>query len=500
MAKRSSSGKRRKGKLKSGPPAAENSSGDKMNSTRESAGDKAFGQATRIVFPVPSCPTQDDSMNLEDVPAVAEMAYVWGWPLMNVANRVKLAQKFANGQPLLVNGMPIGYNAFALQTQNSDPKERIICCPNADTLYGGGAFDLGTNGAVIQVPPGIPDIFWLYSLYNARTNQFGAFGKQHATAPGFYLIRGPHWDAATNPDPIVFDKNHQIACDTDLALTTARVFIKPAQPISDWLDQMNFYPAQKYNGKYQPGGWGSLKNVSCPGPTPPKEMKYVRPLIFFHQLPAILDRIDPQDDQEKELYGCFRKLLKLAENPRVMRICEKVARETEQTTIQSYMEWRMNGVEAGNGWYTSVDSAKWNSTQYVYRTATAKSNLFQNQPEDTRYYFTDTDTNNLPLAGQNSYAITFKQGTPPARGPWSVTVYNQNHFLYKEPYSISILPPLKLPNNVTFYAAPVQPQIPNCYWMRTPPNEPFSLYLRAYGMDDDGLVGPWIPPLVELKR
>src|SRR5262249_55469144 len=106
--------------------------------------------AIESVFPIPPCPPLDEPMSLEDVRAVAELAYVWGWALVNVANRAKRMRQFANGKPLVVEGWPIAYNAFCLQTEASSPKERLMCCPNSSLLYGGGAFELGTKGVVLQ--------------------------------------------------------------------------------------------------------------------------------------------------------------------------------------------------------------------------------------------------------------------------------------------------------------------------------------------------------------
>jgi hypothetical protein len=455
----------------------------------------------RTVFPIPPCPSLDDPMSLEDVRAVAELAYEWGWPLVNVATRAKRAQQVADGQPHLVDGIPLAYNSFALQTEAPDPNERVICCPNSGLLYGGGMFHLGTKGVVFQVPPDLcnTDTFWLYSLYDARTNQFGAIGKQYASGPGFYLIVGPDWDNI-NPEPGTFKDAHLIKSTTDLAFTVARVFLKPPD-LPSWLDLVDFYPAEQYQpGIYQPRK--PVTGLSCPIPIRRQEMRFVHPLTFFDQLPDILDSVKAQCDQEKELYCCFRKLLKLAdENPRVMRICRSVARETETTTIQNYMQWSQNGVEAGNGWYRSVDSAQWTLAEYRYRTATAKSNLFQNRPEDTRYYCTDNETNNVgngtngpPLDGQNTYVIEFDGGLPPAKGPWSVTVYNQFHFLYASPYSVSGTDRcLGGSNPAVIYAGPRH--MGDGCWIQTPPNEPFSLYLRAYGMDDNA-VSTWMPPTV----
>ena len=450
----------------------------------------------KCVFPIPPCLSLDSA---EDILVVAELAYVWGWALVNVANRAKRMRQFADETPLFVEGWPIGYNAFTLQTEHSSPKERLMCCPNTSLLYGGGAFALGTKGAISQVPKELceNDIFWLYSLYDARTTQFGACGKQHGSEPGFYLIVGPHWDG-NNPDAERIPEGHIIHCSTDLAFLTARIFLDPSshipENIKECLHKVNFYPAQKYkDGKYQSVDWDSVTNISCPGPTQKKELRYVHPLTFFDELPGILDSVKEQPG-EKELYHCVCELLKLAKKDRrVMRICRSVAFETERSTIESYMQWSMNGIAAGNGWYTSVDSGQWKPTEYAYRTATAKSNLFQNRPEDTRYYFTDNDSDKMPLNGKNTYSITFKDGFPPAKGPWSVTVYNQYHFLFAEPYSISNR---ELPSaSVVVHAGP-EPPPGDRYFIRTPPNEPFSLYLRAYWMDESSLSTPWNPPEV----
>jgi len=155
------------------------------------------------------------------------------------------------------------------------------------------------------------------------------------------------------------------------------------------------------------------------------------------------------------------------------------------------MLWKNNGPYVANGWYTSVDSAEWKSDEYCFRTATAKSNLFQNWPEDTHYFFTDTDSKGVALSGENRYSITFNGQMPSAKGPVSITLYTENHFLYQCPYSV------KLDNLVgtqVFFAGPDQGMFPDKRWMATPPNEPFSLYLRVYWMDKMKL---WVLPEIQ---
>jgi hypothetical protein len=66
---------------------------------------------------------------------------------------------------------------------------------------------------------------------------------------------------------------------------------------------------------------------------------------------------------------------------------------------------------------------------YFTRTAVAKSNIFVNKPNETKYFYQDLDDSGQRLNGANRYTVTFaKDGTPSVRGFWSLTLYNQHHF------------------------------------------------------------------------
>ena len=77
--------------------------------------------------------------------------------------------------------------------------------------------------------------------------------------------------------------------------------------------------------------------------------------------------------------------------------------------VAPFLQWRYNGRPAGNGWNSPVNNAKW-GTDYLNRTATAKSNIYENRPEETKYIYTDNDSQGKQLNGQNIYAITFAKG------------------------------------------------------------------------------------------
>ena len=65
-----------------------------------------------------------------------------------------------------------------------------------------------------------------------------------------------------------------------------------------------------------------------------------------------------------------------------------------------FFEWKHNGRPAGNGWNRSTNNARF-GTDYFNRTGTAKSNMFDNKPTETQYFYTDDDS-----AGARSTAST----------------------------------------------------------------------------------------------
>ncbi|MCI0348638.1 MAG: DUF1214 domain-containing protein, partial [Acidobacteriales bacterium] len=136
-------------------------------------------------------------------------------------------------------------------------------------------------------------------------------------------------------------------------------------------------------------------------------------------------------------------------------------------------------------------------------TATAKSNMFDNAPEETRYIYTDFDSTGRRLNGGNRYAVTFANGgLPPVNGFWSITLYNKAHLFESNPlnrYSLGTKSKsLKFNSDgsLTLYfqhGSPGSEKESN--WVPAPKDE-FSLYIRSYWPKAEILEGRWMPPPV----
>jgi hypothetical protein len=116
-----------------------------------------------------------------------------------------------------------------------------------------------------------------------------------------------------------------------------------------------------------------------------------------------------------------------AEDPQIKATLQQTAVAAEEELIKPLFQFHNNGRPLGNGWTSPPNAARW-GTDYLSRTATARSNMFDNAPEETRYIYTDFDAQGQRLAGTNRYTVTFaRDGLPPVNGFWSLTVCNKEH-------------------------------------------------------------------------
>jgi hypothetical protein len=358
------------------------------------------------------------------------MAYLWGWPLVNVANRSAGFAK-APGVGLLGGVIPVAYNRIAMLTDYIDPNQHWGVCPNQDVVYGFGYFGLDKEPIVFQVPD-FEERFWVYALWDARTDEFSAIGKQPGTKPGFYLMVGPNW-MGSPPAGITA----VVRSSTNSAFVVARVFMndtpedrRAVQPI---LSQINFYPLSEFDGKAKTTDWSKLPHFPAPPSNNKGESKWVNPDTFFDELPTVMKQVPPLPGEEA-LYNWIGSVIDAAEkDPEIKKTLREAATAAENEIITPFLQWRYNGRPAGNGWNSPVNNAEW-GTDYLNRTATAKSNIYDNRPEETKYIYTDDDSEGKQLYGQDAYSITFAKGElPPVKGFWSLTLYDEEHFFHPNP-------------------------------------------------------------------
>jgi hypothetical protein len=196
-----------------------------------------------------------------------------------------------------------------------------------------------------------------------------------------------------------------------------------------------------------------------------------------------------------------------AKDPKIKETLTQSAISAEKDLIGPLLQFHNNGRPVGNGWTSPPNGARW-GVDYLSRAASARSNMYDNAPEETRYIYTDFDSTGQRLNGAHAYTVTFKNGEiPPVNGFWSLTLYNEEHLFLPNPlnrYSLGTKnKALKFgaDGSLTLY---VQSESPDSdkesNWLPAPKDADFSLYIRAYWPKAAILDGTWTPPNVEKQK
>ena len=178
----------------------------------------------------------------------------------------------------------------------------------------------------------------------------------------------------------------------------------------------------------------------------------------------------------------------------------------ENELIAPLFHFHNNGRPIGNGWTSPPNGANW-GTDYLSRAATAKSNMYDNAPQETRYIYTDYDSSGERLNGEHEYSVIFpKNELPPVNGFWSLTLYNKEHLFAPNQlnrYSLGTKSKqLKFgtDGSLTLYVQNSSPGAEKeSNWLPAPKDD-FSLYIRAYWPKSPITDGSWIPPAVRRVR
>jgi len=449
---------------------------------------------------LPPSPAAGMKMTEAWVREVARFAYVWGWPMVNVQSRVEAFRPLR--EAMLGGGVvPIGPpNEVTMLTDYIDPSERAVACPNQDVVYGQTVLDLSREPVVVQVPD-FAGRFFVYQIVDQRTDSFADIGAMYATRPGFYLLAGPDWKGEV-PKGIaaVFRST------TSLGVMIPRVFREDTdvdrQAVQPLISQIMSYPLSRFTGKMQTKDWSAIPKQAA-GSGGAEETKWVLPEKFFDQLPMVLDNVKPLPGEEA-LYALLRSVLAAADNdPRLKETLKQAAISADTELVTPLFEFRNFGLQLPYNWSTQNNGAAF-GTDYFTRAAVAKSNIFVNKPNETKYFYQDLDSTGQRLNGANRYTVTFaKDQTPPVSGFWSLTMYNLHHFF--EPNEIKRYSTgtknkalkYNADGSLTIYvqaALPAEEQRGN--WLPTPKSADFSLFMRAYWPKVPVTDGSWTPPAV----
>lgn len=447
-----------------------------------------------------SGPIPNTNMTPEYIKTLSANIYLWAWPMVNMHNRKLMFEKVP--YPVLGKGiLPLSsINHIAMLTDYVDAEEREVACPNQDVVYGLAPLDLTKDAVIVQVPD-FGDRFWVYQVCDQRTEGFAKLGKMYGTKPGFYLLTSSDWKGKV-PDGI----NAVFKSTTTFNVVIPRAFQsddpndkKAIQPL---ISQINVYPLADFDGKMKKVDYTKLPKTPADKVVAKQETQWVNPELFFDQLPTVLKEVPPLKGEEV-WYAQVRSFLDaINKDPNLKAIAKQSAIDSEKNLIKPLFQFENVGYPVKFNWTTQKNGAQF-GTDYLTRTACAKSNIFVNRPIESKYFYQDFDSTRTKLSGANKYTITFAKGeTPPVKGFWSLTLYDEHHFFASNElkrYSLGTKNKnlkYNADGSLTLYVQNSKPdsdKIDN--WLPAPKGT-FSLYVRCYWPEEKTLKDEWSPPAV----
>lgn len=436
------------------------------------------------------------------VRTLGRLAYLWGWPLVNMHNRLSIMSQLP-GPGLLGGVVPASSpGGIGMLHDYIEPDERVVACPNQDVVYGFGVIDATAGPSVVQVPD-FGGRFWVYQVVDQRTDSFVRLGAMYDTAPGHYLLAPTDWNGEV-PDGIV----ETFRFDTRIAVCIPRVFMDDTDEdraaIQPVINQVMVYPLGDYSGEMQTTDWSQAPSFPAGDATSgEQETQWVQPERFFDQLPDVLAEV-PARPGEESLYAWIGSLLDAGgADSDVADLLRAAAVQANDGLVADLFQFRNIGIPVAHNWTTQRNGAAF-GTDYLARTAMGKANIFVNTPNETVYYYQDLDETGERLDGAHAYSVTFPAGElPPVKGFWSLTLYNEHHFFHRNDlgrYSLGTKNSTlhyDQDGGLTLHASATPPADEDlrANWLPAP-DGPFSLYLRAYWPGQSVLKGGWTPPPV----
>jgi hypothetical protein len=241
-----------------------------------------------------------------------------------------------------------------------------------------------------------------------------------------------------------------------------------------------------------------------PPATGSEETKWVFPEKFVDQLPAVLADAPPLPGEEARYAQMLAVLAAANADSKLKTAMTQAAADADEQLVKPLFQFRNYGQQLAHNWSTISNEAAF-GTDYFTRTAAAKSNIFVNSPNETKYFYQDLDDGGTRLNSANRYVVTFAKGqTPPVHGFWSLSIYNEYHFFVANQinrFSVGTKNKgLKYASDgsITIYVQAKAPadEVQRANWLPAPEGD-FSLYVRAYWPTTAVTDGSWTPPPVQ---
>jgi len=434
-------------------------------------------------------------LSIEAAPAIAEEAYVFGYPLvlMDVIRGVMTATPEPTDRKAPIN-------QFLHTAEYPDPMVEDIVSPCVDSLYSIAWLDL-TEEPIILTTPATRKRYYSLQLLDAWTNVVASVSSQRTgTEKASVVIVGPGW---TGRLPARLPRIHS---RTNMACLICRTQTNGKD------DYLAVHAFQRHYLLTPASSWGTPFTAPSHVPvesnvdavTPPvDQVSAMDAVTFFNRLNALMKTQPPSpfDGPATRRFAAVGIAPGKDFDPHLFDSYKTVANGKARILAAAR---KYHGKHL-NGWDININSGQY-GTQYLLRAVAARTGFETSRPEDMLHARATVDSDGQPLTGISRYTIRLDRNQlPPVDAFWSLTVYNSRQFLASNPidrYAIGDRNRLRfdIDGMATLY---VQHESPGpdkqLNWLPVPYDD-FSLSLRLYWPGKQVLDGSWKMPAIRREN
>jgi hypothetical protein len=439
----------------------------------------------------------------EEAAKLGVEAYIFGYPLVTMEMTRRVMTNVAAPDGKLA---PVGQ--FANLRSYPAPADKEVTAPNADTLYSLAWLDVAKEPYILSLPDE-DNRYYLMPMLSGWTDVFEVPGKRTTgTKAQKYAISGPGWKGKL-PEGVTEYKS-----PTSMVWILGRTYCtgtpEDYKAVHAIQDKYAVVPLSAYGKAYTPPKGTVDPKIDMK--TPVREQVNMMDAATYFSTLASLMKDNPPAKADAPM---VEKMAKIGIVPGkvfdIGKLDPAVAKGLQdvpklaQKDIMGY--FKKAGIEV-NGWQIMTKTGLY-GTDYLQRAFVTAIGLGANRPQDAVYPTSEVDGAGKPYDGANKYVMHFPKGqTPPARGFWSLTMYDAGYFFVANPlnrYNLSPRNALKYnaDGSVDLYLQKDSPgKDKESNWLPAPAGK-FILMLRLYWPQETApsiLDGTWRPPAVMMGK
>ncbi len=347
----------------------------------------------------------------DDLPTLAEQAFIWGVPLVLTGRYLELAAKAG-----------LDFNRFYLSPDLATPRPT----PRGRTstrYYGLAWLDLAAGPQVIAVPE-IRNRYYSIQLLDTYGDSFSYIGSRTTgTGAGAYAVTPPGWKG-TLPGGV-----SNIAAPTVKVLALVRTLVSGRADLA---------ASRAVHTAYTTGALAAWPQGRQPGIVRGESLN-VFPVIdlsgagagYFDELDVLVRQYPPLPEDAANL-ARFAPLGIGSGNPRSAELTATLAAAVPAGLARIRAQTAASGTVV-NGWRSNLSIVPFIRDPLV-RAANNSYGPGAHVAREALYFSARQGPDGKPLDGTRRYRLRFAPGqTPPVDAFWSLILYDRNFFLFDNP-------------------------------------------------------------------